>query len=37
MDEYERIYVYSKLIQLKKEEIDAKEKAFEKAKQQRKK
>lgn len=37
MDEYERVYLYMKLIQLKKEEIEAKERAFEKAKQERRK
>ena len=29
MDEYERTYIISKLIQMKKDEIEAKEKAYE--------
>lgn len=35
MDEYERIYIISKLIQLKKEENEAKQKAIEAAKAKR--
>lgn len=35
MDEYERLYVISKLIQLKKEENEAKQKAIEAAKARR--
>lgn len=31
MDEYERTYIASKLVQLKKEEIEAKERAYEEA------
>lgn len=35
MDEYERIYIISKLIQLKKEENEVKQKAIEAAKAKR--
>ena len=35
MDEYERIYIISKLIQLKKEENESKQKAIEAAKAKR--
>lgn len=33
MDEYERSYIFSKLIRMKQDEIDAKQKAYEEAKQ----
>ena len=33
MDEYERVFIFKKLIQMKKDENDAKQKAIEKAKQ----
>lgn len=31
MDEYERIYIISKLVQMKQDEIDAKQKAYDEA------
>lgn len=33
MDEYERSYIFSKLIRMKQDEIDAKQKAYEEARQ----
>lgn len=36
MDEYERVYVLKKLIQMRKEENEAKEKAIEEAKNRNK-
>lgn len=33
MDEYERSYIFSKLVKMKKDEIDAKQKAYEDMKQ----
>jgi hypothetical protein len=35
MDEYERVFIFKKLIQMKKDENEAKQKAIEKAKQGR--
>lgn len=33
MDEYERSYIFSKLVRMKQDEIEAKQKAYEEAKQ----
>ena len=35
MDEYERVYTINKLIQLKKEELEAKKKAYDIAKREK--